>query len=315
MKPHSKKNKFDPMEKLSAFFSIYHEMIECNGEDNFFYSFNGLMGIMAVFDGCGGLGAIQYPECNFKTGAYIASRIVAISLKNWFHNICDKAVSLKNINIDLIKKSIDDMLHTWEENKKPAIKVKGSMARSFPTTMASVILSAESDKLIAKTICAGDSRVYLMDKNGLAQLSNDDVDVEDAYYNLTSDGTLKNLISASHDYKLNSREYTFDYPCVIFTATDGCFGYILTPMHFEYLLLVALREANNLEKWKENIENYLVENSGDDFTLCLSVWGFDSFDELKNYYASRTNSLMNEYGRFRQPTAGGILEKIQGKLL
>lgn len=293
----SKKKKSNMVlpELLDAVFAINHEMIEDNGEDCCFYSFNEYAGILAVFDGCGGLGASKYSNFWDKTGAFMASRTAAYSLKKWFDEACECDHIFSDNSISSIKSSIQKELEKFNNKTQAQIKLKGSMIRPFPTTLAAALIEQKGNRIKTQTIWAGDSRVYALTANGLFQLSEDDLDGEDAYTNLTSDGVLTNLISADGNYKIHALTNYFDMPCIIFTATDGCFGYLLTPMHFEFLLLICLQEAANMTEWKNNIEKVLCEVSGDDFTMCLAAFGFETFNKLKESFLSRTDYLNDHY--------------------
>lgn len=295
MKSCSKTKKTCSLDRLDSCFALNCEMIESNGEDNFFYSLNELFGIVSVLDGCGGLGSVKYPGFKLKTGAYIASRVGAIALKEWFNYVCDNITNIKDIDVLQLKNIIDNTMQTLSKDQKPAIKIKGSMTKTFPTTLAAALIAVDKKQIHVKSIWAGDSRVYVLDKKGLAQLTKDDVNGEDALSNLFGDGTLTNVVSASGNYELHQQDITFEYPCTVFAATDGCFGYIPTPMQFEYIMLLSLKEADCFEQWKENIQNNLKPISGDDYTICLSSWGFKTFDILKSYYASRTDFMFNNY--------------------
>lgn len=290
-----KKNNIILPELLDAVFAINHEMIEDNGEDCYFYSFNECAGILAVFDGCGGLGALKYSNFEDKTGAFMASRATAYSLHKWFNKACDDNQLFSNNSISSIKNSIQYDLERINEISQARIKLKGSMTRPFPTTLAAALIEQKGNGIETHAIWAGDSRVYALTTNGLYQLSDDDLDGEDAFTNLTSDGVLTNLISADGNYKIHILSNYFDLPCIIFTATDGCFGYLPTPMHFEYLILICLQEATNIVEWKSNIEKFLCEASGDDFTMCLAAFGFDTFSELKESFLSRTEYLNTQF--------------------
>lgn len=280
---------------LDTVFAINHEMIEDNGEDCYFYSFNEYAGILAVFDGCGGLGALKYSNFDDKTGAFMASRAVAYSLHKWFDKACEDNQIFSNNSIYSIKNSIQDVLENFNKIARARIRLKGSMTRPFPTTLAAALIEQKDGIIETQSIWAGDSRVYALTINGLHQLSDDDLDGEDAYTNLTSDGVLSNLISADGNYKIHILTSKIKLPCIIFSATDGCFGYLLTPMHFEYLILNCLQEASNVVEWKENIEKILSEISGDDFTMCLAGFGFETFANLKASFKQRTEYLNTHF--------------------
>ena len=72
----------------------------------------------------------------------------------------------------------------------------------------------------------GDSRGYILDGNGLHQVTVDDVTVTDAMMNLREDAPMTNVASASRPYEIHRKQVQLSEPAVVFAATDGCFGYL-----------------------------------------------------------------------------------------
>ncbi len=284
-------------ELLDTVIAINGEMIPKNGEDCYFYSFNEFAGMLTVCDGCGGLGALKYPSFENKTGAYIAARAVAYALNKWFNDVCEQG-KFSNILFDSeLKEFIQSELGYFSKHSETSIKIKGSMVRKFPTTIASAFLSVKNCQLNTVSLWAGDSRVYMLDNKGLAQISVDDLDSTDALSNLTDDGVLKNVVSSDGNYLIHAVQNTFSMPCIVFTATDGCFGYISTPMQFEYMLLESLFRSNNVNQWENNLKTLLKEISGDDHTMCMALFGYNDFEEVKKYFRNRIEYVESKYIR------------------
>lgn len=294
MKENKKENMLS-LEFSDSVFAVYEEKNEDSGEDSYFYSADEQTVFLAVCDGCGGLGSLTYPEWNGRTGAYMASRSVVLSLQKWFDDVYDSSAFFSKSDTEMIKESIQNGFKALDNIERPASKIKGSMVRSFPTTLAAVLIKRNGHKLALKTIWAGDSRVYCLSANGLSQLTIDDIYGEDALSNLTRDGSLTNVISSDGNYTIHSDTFDFDMPGIIIAATDGCFGYIPTPMHFEYMLLVCLQKSKNYNEWKENIAEYLKKISGDDATMCVAAFGYKSFSEMKNIFSERISFLEKNY--------------------
>lgn len=294
-KQKNKRNEITLTKLIDAVFVVCEEKIENKCEDFYAYSINDRAALLAVCDGCGGLGALTYPEWNGKTGAYMASRAAIFSIKKWFEKSCNNNQIFSKNDTDLIKESIQNKFMIMESNAKTVSKIKGSMIRPFPTTLAAALIKYHKNKLNIEALWAGDSRVYCFTNHGLSQLSVDDIYKEDALSNLTRDGALTNVISSDGNYTIHSEKYEVSVPCIIISSTDGCFGYIPTPMHFEYILLFCLQNASNVEEWKENIIKYLKKVSGDDATMCLAAFGYNSFSELKNSFSDRINYLNEKY--------------------
>lgn len=271
---------------LSSIFSISEEMIRGNGEDCFYHEAKGNKFIIAALDGCGGSGAKKYENFSGKTGAYIASRAVCGGIKAWF--------SESSKGEDLMK-YVQKALTVCKNYADQSGKIMGSLSKAFPTTAAIIVGEAGKDKLSATCYWAGDSRCYLLDANGLHQLTADDLEGQDAMSNLTNDGVMTNVINASTQFTIHAKKIVLDKPCVLLTATDGCFGYLNSPMEFEYLLTVAMQNASSIYGWKKYINEHINGIAGDDYTLCAAVWGYDSFDDIKNSMVNRHTFVSNNY--------------------
>ena len=265
-----------------SIFCIAKEMIPDHGEDSFYYDSEENEFVVAALDGCGGSGSKKYENFSGKTGAYVASRAVCGGVKSWF---CESREDSELINF--IVKSLD----VCKGYADKAGRIMGSLGKAFPTTAAIIKGTMTKSGLKAKCFWAGDSRCYMLDVKGLHQLTKDDLDGQDAMSNLLNDGVMTNVISASAPFEIHSKEFTFDYPCIVFAATDGCFGYLNSPMEFEHLLLVSLVNAKNPYEWHKNLYDRMNEVAGDDFTLCVAVCGFKDFESLKNYYSKRIGKL------------------------
>lgn len=280
---------------VSTHFLICEEMIAEHGEDSGLEEFNECAGIFGVFDGCGGLGAMAYPRMQNKTGAYLSSRIVSAAVKDWFEESCQKGVWDR----DALQFKISDYMNFCVPNcGDTAVRIKGSMIRTFPTTMAVVACYYASGKLYTKHIWAGDSRTYILTPRGLMQISRDDVEGEDALSNLSNDGVLTNVVSADGKYLLHCRDISGKSPCIMIAATDGCFGYLSSPMMFEYILIDTLIRSGNVNEWRQMLLQELGQYSEDDYTLSLAVFGYADFNSLKEDYTARQNALLHIIQRF-----------------
>jgi hypothetical protein len=85
-------------------------------------------------------------------------------------------------------------------------------------------------------------------------------------------------------------------PFLLLCATDGCFGYLPSPMHFERLLLEALRTARSVEGWSEAVQRSIVEITGDDASMAVLGVGAD-FAAFKRLLAPRLRAVEDEYVR------------------
>lgn len=279
---------------LDCICHIAQEKIPTAGEDSYCYGVSEDSVLMGVFDGCGGSGAKRYPIYQEKTGAYIGARAVAGAVLHWFE---DEPHFLEHgRNSETIKAAIGRSLTVCKENAgNQGSKIRGSISKEFPTTAALARCGVGADGVYVECYWAGDSRVYLLDEDGLAQLTADDLDDLDAFENLSGDGVMTNVISASHVFALHSRKLVLQKPCVLFAATDGCFGYIPSPMEFEGLLLEQLEKAGSMTEFEKGVHGELTKVAGDDFTLVGAVIGFGTFLNLKSKLGERNQKLKEYY--------------------
>ena len=49
------------------------------------------------------------------------------------------------------------------------------------------------------------------------------------------------------------------------------------------------------KKWKQNLNARILDFAGDDHTLCLAAFGFESFLGMKQYYAERAKLVYAQY--------------------
>lgn len=272
------------LDVLSTNFLICEEMIAEHGEDSGLEEFNEIAGAFGAFDGCGGLGAMAYPRMQNKTGAYLSSRIVSSAVKEWFEEGCRAG----EWNCSILQKRITEYMNFCVSKAgDTAVRIKGSMIRTFPTTMAAVVCYYKADTLYSKHIWAGDSRTYMLKPAGLVQVSRDDVEGEDALSNLSNDGVLTNVISADGRFELHCRNISSKSACILIAATDGCFGYLSSPMMFEYILIDTLIRAKNVNEWQQLLQQEIGQYSEDDYTLSLAAFGYEDFDSLKQNYVKR----------------------------
>lgn len=296
----------DFLDLLSTHFLICNDKIKGKGEDCGFEAYTCEAGIMGAFDGCGGLGAKTCPAVSDMTEAFLASRAVGAAVKEWFSS---RSATVYEWDVEFLKDLIISKLELCQnQTADSGPKLRGSMVRPFPSTIAMIAFQIVDGKLLTQHIWAGDSRTYILDKNGLGQISNDDIKGEDAMSNLTRDGALTNVISVDKRFKLHSAVFTPKHPCIMFCATDGCFGYVSSPMEFEMMVLAALENATNVAEWQKLLNDDIFNRSGDDQTIAIAAFGFDDFDELKNYYADRYHMISRIVEKF----GNGDPDKKQG---
>lgn len=304
------------MSQLDNIAGIHGEMVPGQGEDSFLFRINEKMMISGVFDGCGGLGAKKYPEFENHSGAYLAARIVSGVVMDWFNGL-ESEEELADGGRG-VKSLIQEALRLYSSKVVTKSKFKGSMSKDFPTTAAFSVCASKEESIEIYFFWTGDSRGYLLTSNGLEQMTEDDIYGEDAMSNLKNDGVLTNVISVSADFVLHEKVIQSKLPCIVIHSTDGCFQYLSSPMHFEYLLLKTLQQAESICNWEEILLEEIRKVSGDDHTLTMSIFGYGSFDCLKKSYVERLQYLEESYIRgwegLSEDTHVALWNKYQGEL-
>jgi hypothetical protein len=138
---------------------------------------------------------------------------------------------------------------------------------------------------------SGDSRVYVLDAAGAHQLSRDDLrDRGDALVNLRQDSVVSNAMSADTDFVVHHHQVELTAPFLAVAATDGCFGYLRTPIHFEQLLLASLRDSTDTESWSRDLQQRIAAVTGDDAALAVLGVGADHA-QFQQLFADRTAEI------------------------
>ncbi len=294
--------------------SFCRDMIPEQGEDSYCYSFCDHAGLIGVFDGCGGAGARKHSFYSGKTEAYMASRLCAGAFYDSFRSAfpCDHPAD--RVAGEIFLPAASQRLKQYQPPKEETgFIITGSMIRTLPTTAATAFIqSAEDGSALISAIWAGDSRVYLLDTKGLAQLSVDDTTVPDPMENTYEDGILKNIFCSDRPVKLHCKTVRVEPPFVVLAATDGCFGYVSTPMEFEGILLGTLLTSQAPADWEEKISQAIGCVAGDDHTLCLASVGFGRFSLLQKCFQKRFAYIQECY---LSPVAQLELEDRQSRYL
>lgn len=278
---------------------------------------------VGVFDGMGGSGASLYKteDGTEHTGAYIASRVVCECVKSILEksieSTTETTVLLKNLK-ENIQEVLRQEITKYQSKEKSALR--SSLLRTFPTTMALCSCETNDSTICIDSIWAGDSRNYLLTDEGLFQISVDDLTPQqDPMENLKNDAPLSNCICADRDFKLNHQYIEIESPCCVISATDGCFGYSLSPMHFEALLLECLNNSKNVEEWSDAICDEINKITGDDFSFSAFILGCNDYKEFKDRLKKRKsiiektlkncNNCISEIERYKK-----IIEDNETKL-
>lgn len=283
-----------PLNHISSFCK---EMVAGQGEDSFCHAFCDTAGLIAVFDGCGGAGARKHGYYSDRTEAFMASRLCAGVFYDQFRHTYPAELTAEQFVSDRLVPALQERLREYQPPKDPeSYEIRGSMVRTLPTTAAAALIRQGADgSLTVSAIWAGDSRIYILDAEGLAQLTVDDTSVPDPMENLYEDGVLKNILCSGRAVKLHCSSVRMTKPFLVIGATDGCFGYLSTPMEFEGLLLQTLMASGSVAQWEQRLASSIGQVAGDDHTLCMAAYGDMDLRALQTALAGRFAMIRDQY--------------------
>ncbi len=254
---------------------------------------------ISVFDGMGGAGSTVYSFDGVqRSGAFIASRTVKKTLERLLHNIIKQnEVFDEKITETLKNEVLKDLNSQLKELKHEVSALKSKLIKTLPTTFAGQLIYEEEKEIKVFSFSAGDSRNYILSpQKGLSQLSKDDLKENfDAFENITKDAQMSNFIHIEGDFKINLKEYSFDnQECILISATDGCFGYFPTPLHFENIILNSISSSDTISECKDLLIENIKEVAGDDFSLSFLPIGFGSFNGIKESFKARLEFMYQD---------------------
>jgi hypothetical protein len=256
------------------------------------------LGLIAVFDGMGGAGGTVYETPDGpRTGAYIGSRVARDVVEERMLALLDPEWNLDGPAAarDLQRRVKSALADRLAELNAPKSGLRSRLLRALPTTMALMALQRREPRKgrwAGHLLWSGDSRVYVFDPaTGAHQLTLDDLrDHGDALVNLRQDSVVSNAMAADVEFVVHHHQVELTAPFLAVAATDGCFGYVRTPFHFEHLVLAALRDSTDTESWSAVLQQRITAVTGDDASLAVLGVGADH-QEFRQLFAERTADL------------------------
>jgi hypothetical protein len=256
------------------------------------------LGLVAVFDGMGGAGGTVYETPDGpRTGAYLASRVARDVAEERMLALLDPEWNLDGPAAarDLtrnVKRALADKL---TKLNPPTSGLRSRLLRALPTTMALLALQRREPRRgrwAGHLFWTGDSRVYVFEpETGAHQLTRDDLrDPGDAMVNLRQDSVVSNAMSADTDFVVHHHQVDLTAPFLAMAATDGCFGYVRTPIHFEHLVSAALRDSTDTGSWSRLLQQRITAITGDDAAMAVLGVGADHA-EFQASFAKRTAEI------------------------
>lgn len=256
------------------------------------------LGLLAVFDGMGGAGGTAYDtDDGPRTGAYLASRAARDVVDRRMLDLLPSSDGVidPGIAAELHDSIRDAFRQVLAGLRAPRSMLRSKLLRALPTTMAMAAVHRQepgTDRWRCQVLWAGDSRVYLLRPGtGAAQLTIDDIrDRGDALANLSQDSVVSNAMSADTEFTVNHRCMELSTPFLLIAATDGCFGYLPTPMHFEDLLLSTMMNSPDQHRWSQDLQTQITAISGDDASMAVLGIGADH-QGFRALFAARAAAL------------------------
>lgn len=165
-------------------------------------------------------------------------------------------------------------------------KTKGSYL--LPTTLTVALVNETAEGVDVLYIWAGDSRGYIWNSDGLAQVTDDH----------ERDETMTNLITLTKPFKLEARLIKLSKPVILFNATDGCYKCpcFASAFDLEYIFLKAIECSQDWNNVSKNLDEQfgVIGTHDDSNTMALYAYGYESFESIKKAAEQRIGYL-NEH--------------------
>lgn len=257
---------------------------------------------LAVFDGVGGADSWMYTtDSGTHSGAWHASRAARLAVEQWFRQTSG-LYSDPPYESPALRDYVATGLAAVHATRPPSgVQLKGTLLRPVPTTFAGAILHPESGT--ADFLWAGDSRGYVLDaRRGLTQVTKDDIKSGgDALENLRSDSPMSNFCSADGSFVIHRFSLTVSDPSIVLVATDGCFGYVDSPIVFEALLVETLLAATSLDDWQRRLLGAIESITSDDATMAIALIGWSSW-----------RAVVRDFGDWRSSPSSDVARRLRG---
>ncbi|MCQ2079442.1 MAG: protein phosphatase 2C domain-containing protein [archaeon] len=242
-----------------------------------------------------------------RSHAWFASRNVSRTVSAYLTE--HWAGFLENDHADInrlvngLKREICENLQAFSRENNvdfEGMSISGTILKLLPTTLSAFAYRENEADVDVVCIWAGDSRCFCEDATGLHQLTVDDAEgCKDAMDDYLMDSAMSNIISLSKDFHLNWRVFRLAKPCVLFTASDGVFAYLESPMQFESALLP---KGEGDFDFVSNLMLSLSANHHDDCSLAGCMFGYEDQNQYAAMMGGRAASLRES-----------ILTRLDGK--
>lgn len=160
------------------------------------------------------------------------------------------------------------------------------------TTLCATFYRETADGVETICLMSGDSRPYVIDGDGMAQVIEDQEG---------ADGGMTNYIQATEgkDFDVLCKYKKFEKPCILFNCSDGVFdsGYFLSQMALEKLLLEDVASSENMRDAGKLIESKFEElgRHDDSSTIALRAFGFENYAAVRAFAKKRLKDIDEKF--------------------
>lgn len=247
---------------------------------------------------------------NIKKSGYFASRIVtAIVLHEMLYSDDHKAKKVfatlaacenedtKKSYLTVLSRHFKELIQTKikqiAKNANLIYESSYSGLALLGSTICATIYLEHENNVEAIYLTAGDSRPYVWsEKNGLCQVLEDQEG---------KDGGMTNYIKANDnaDFDIRCDYFSFEKPCVLFNASDGCFdsGKFISQLAFEKTILEGAISSDSTEKMSEYLTSFFLDygRHDDSSTIAMKMFGYETYESFNAACLNRMRVLHAEY--------------------
>ncbi len=186
-------------------------------------------------------------------------------------------------------KRLQQQLECCAERMGLELESKTTGSYLLPSTLAVSFVDEQEDGADVLCLWAGDSRGYLWNADGLAQITDDH----------ERDETMFNLITLTKPFEIEVRMLHIEKPALLFNASDGCYKCqcFASPFDLECLFLQALEASDSFEQTSTILDGQFAQigTHDDSNTIALMAIGYEDFEAVKQDVNKRKERINEQY--------------------
>ena len=273
----------DMLSTVGFLFSVLREREKDRGQVSYLYELDVAGALLGVFDGGGGDAA--FPGLQGRSGGYLAARAACAAYMDRFGGGAAPGPDVPDMKA---------LLQRYLRICKERGAGEDTDPRSLSCSAAVALCRSARAGVDVQLQWVGSARAYLLDEEGLKQLTWDDRGDMDAMEALLSGAAPTRRIRPDGDFPLHTARLSVNRPSLLFTATDGCLAGMAAPMELEDRILRCLVAAPDPGAFETALAASLGAGEAE-LALSGACLGFESFEGLKHRLAGRARQLRREY--------------------